>query len=694
MMKNENIKQIVGGKPVWVRYAIAAALVMLIEIFLWNRSFWLSLGHEPIEAEEVFTQTGELLSFDEDFYLESGSFLEIREIDQAIKNIYVNIETDKEERLDVLKIRFQMADEGRKAYYSTSSRVISSRLQKLDYISLYPYGDLKSLRIEFPGEENTTVCVKDLVLNPRVPMFFSVWRVVLMYLLYLIGRALFFRPYLSFRQSGERRQRGIAVGLCVLTLAFVLPLTLAGDDANGRRTMDKYTDMTHALAQGMVSLDIEVDERLLAADNPYDSTELSELGISGYQWDYAYFDGKLYVYFGVVPVVLTYLPYFLLTGQDLPHIAAYLIFLLPLIVGAYLLLDALVKRFCSRLPEKLYYLFLVTFTLGIGTLIFAKRVCIYNLAIMSAVCFTVWGLYLWLSSVKENGQCVIWKVLLGSVCMALVAGCRPQLLMGSFLALPVFGEKLKEMLADVRKKKGCGKHALFLAAFCIPYLVIALLLMWYNYARFGSPFDFGAAYNLTTNDMRFRGIHMARMIAGLWSFLFKLPTLDVEFPYLGTTWINTAYQGITIQESGIGGIFATNLILWPCFLLYRFRAKLREKKALLFAVVSLAGGVVIACADVQMAGVLTRYMADFAIFFYLASFVVIFTLLDGHSNKQAECPDGSTGIFWYKVLAVLAGITVIYCLLTILSPYVVGDYQNYQPVWYYHLKEIFGVLDI
>ena len=91
MMKNENIKQIVGGKPVWVRYAIAAALVMLIEIFLWNRSFWLSLGHEPIEAEEVFTQTGELLSFDEDFYLESGSFLEIREIDQEIKNIYVNI---------------------------------------------------------------------------------------------------------------------------------------------------------------------------------------------------------------------------------------------------------------------------------------------------------------------------------------------------------------------------------------------------------------------------------------------------------------------------------------------------------------------------------------------------------------------------------------------------------------------------
>ncbi len=688
-MKKEKIKQ-TGG---WVAYAVAAAVILLIEIFLWNHSFWLSLGYEPFTAEEIFTQTGERLSLEEDFYLESGAFLEIRDIDEEIHNIYLNIETDKEERLDILKIRFQMADEGRKAYYSTSSRVISSRLQKLDYISLYPYGDLKALRIEFPGEEYTTICVTDLVLNAHVPLFFSVWRIVLMYLVYLIGRALFFRPYRSLRQPGERRQRCIVAGLCALTLVFVLALTLVGNDDSGRGTMDKYTDLTHALAQGMVSLDIEVDERLLAAENPYDGTELSELGISGYRWDYAYFEGKLYVYFGVVPVVLTYLPYYLLTGQDLPHVASYLFFLLPLIVGAFLLMDALVKKFCKRLPEKLYYLFLVTFTLGIGTLIFAKRVCIYNLAIMSAVCFTVWGLYLWISSVKENGQCVVWKVLLGSICMALVAGCRPQLLVGSFLALPIFGEKLKQIFADFRKKKG-GGHVLFLAAICVPYLVTALLLMWYNVARFGSPFDFGAAYNLTTNDMRFRGIHMARMIAGLWSFLFKLPVLDVEFPYLGTTWINTAYQGITIQESGIGGIFATNLILWPCFLLYRFRAKLREKKALLFALVSLAGGIVIACADVQMAGVLTRYMADFSIFFYLASFVVIFSFLDGRSVKQSEGTDGCADTFWYRGLAVLSCVTIVYCLLTILSLYVVGDYQTFQPVWYYHLKEIFGVLDV
>ncbi|MCM1175425.1 MAG: hypothetical protein NC341_10295 [Blautia sp.] len=443
-----------GGKSGWPGYVIAAAAVLLIEIFVWNHSFWLSLGHEPAEVGEVYTQTGGLLSFDEDFCLESGSCLEIRDIDREIRNIYINIETDKEAQRDTLEICFHMIDEGRKNYYDVTPRIISSRLSRLNYISIYPYGNLKSLRIDFPGEENTTIKVKDIVLNPHVPMFFSIERAALMYLLCCVGRALFFRPYRSYRENGSRRQRRAAAGLCAVSMAVVFSLAVKGDDADGRITMDKYTNLAHALAQGMVSMDIDVDGRLLAAENPYDLTEREELDIKGYQWDYAYYEGKIYVYFGVAPVMLTYLPYYLLTGKDLPHIISYLFFLLPMIAGSFLLMDSLVRKYCGRLPVKLYYLFLVTFMLGIGTLIFAKRVCIYNLAIMAAVCLTVWGLYFWISSAKETGQCSIWKVFLGSVCMALVAGCRPQLLMGSFLAFPIFGERLKRMAADSGRKEG------------------------------------------------------------------------------------------------------------------------------------------------------------------------------------------------------------------------------------------------
>lgn len=700
-MTDKNKEQVVSEKKIWdwkklewKKYIGAAVIVLLIEIFLWNHSFWLSMGNEPIVMDGIYTQTGEYFLFPGSYFLESDSYLELKDIDQEIKGIYLNIETDKELKNDTLNIRLSMIDEGRKSYYDLTTRTISSQLQKLEYISLYPYGNLKSLRIRFPNDTNTLITVTDVVLNPRVPMFFSLWRVFIMYFIYLVGRILFFKPYETYYQSDSKREKWLTAGICVVLCVAIYLLTLKGISDYGLETMDKYTELAQSLSQGMVYLNTAVDERLLAADNPYDRIERTELGVGGYKWDYAYYDGNLYVYFGVVPVILTYLPYYMLTGKDLPHTVPYMIFLLGIVIGAFMLMRAMAKRYCKNLPLKLYYVFLVTFAMGVGTMIFAKRLCIYNLPIMSSVCLTLWGLYLWLSSEKESGHNTIWKVFLGSLCMALVAGCRPQLLLGSFLAFPIFGRKLIQMFSDFKKKTNIKEYIFFLIAFCIPYLVVAVLLMRYNYERFGSPFDFGAAYNLTTNDMRFRGVHIARMISGVWSMLFELPMIDLEFPYLGSTWLNTVYQGLTVQEKGIGGIFMTNIILLPAFLIYRYREKLREKQMMLFAAISMISGFAIACVDVQASGILVRYMADFAIFLYLASFAVIFAFVDQCYEKEYTRTSVISKKIWCRALALLCCVTIFYWCVTILLLYESHDYGVHNSLWYNQLRVIFGVLDV
>ncbi|MDE7267085.1 MAG: hypothetical protein K2N89_06445 [Lachnospiraceae bacterium] len=678
----------------WKNYIRAAVIVLMIEVFLWNHSFWISLGNEPITVDELYTETGEVFSLPANRSWESDTYFEIRDINRPIKNIYLNVETDKEIENDTLTVRFSMIDEGRKDYYDLTTRTISSHLQKLDYISLYPYGDLKALKIRFPNDSGTLITVTDVVLNPRVPMFFSVLRVLIMYFVYLVGRTLFFKSYETYYQPDSKWQKRVTVGICMILCAAVFSLTQKSTSEYGLGTMDKYAELTYSLEQGVGWLNINVDERLLSAENPYDRTERRELGIGGYKWDYAYYNGKIYVYFGVVPVWLTYLPYYMLTGEDLPHTVAYTTFLMALIVGAFMLLNTIIKKYCKKLPLKLYYLFLVTFAMGIGTMIFAKRLCIYNMPIMAAVCLTLWGLYLWISSEKESGHNTIWKIFLGALCMALVAGCRPQLLLGSFLAFPILGKKLKQMFADFKKKTNIKENVLFLIAFCVPYLVVAALLMKYNYDRFDSPFDFGASYNLTTNDMRYRGVHIARMISGVWSLLFELPMIDLEFPYLGSTWLNTIYQGITIQEKGIGGIFMTNIILLPAFLIYRFRDKLREKQMMLFASICMFSGIIITCVDVQGAGILVRYMADFAIFFYLTSFAVIFSFIDRCYEKEYTLTSVIPEKVWCRGLALLCCVTIVYWCVTILLLYEDHDYNTYQLLWYNKLRVLFGVLDV
>lgn len=678
----------------WKKQIMAVVIVLLIEIFVWNHSFWLTLGYEPIYVDNIYTESGEVLELGADYVIGDNSYLEIQNINQEIKNVYLYIWTGKEYDRNVLTVKLNLTDEGSKAYYGANTRVISPLLDKCNYISLYPYGNLKSLKLTFPNEKGTEISVMDVCFNCPVPMFFSVWRVLLMYLLYLLFCAFFCKPYNVYYQPGSKKQKGITVLLFALCTAVIFPLTLIGNDSSGLATMDKYTDLARALAYGRVSVEENVDERLLAAENPYDKTERRELGVGGYKWDYAYFDGKIYVYFGVVPVILMYLPYYLITLTDLPHIIPYMVFLIGLIAGAFMLMDALIQTYCKKIPLKLYYLFQITFMLGIGTLIFAKRVCIYNLAIMAGVCFTVWGLYLWLSYLMKPQKCRLWRLFAGSLCMALVAGCRPQLLLASFLALPIFAEQLKEMLKDIRAKKNIGRHILFAMAFCIPYLTTVAFLMWYNAARFGSPFDFGAAYNLTTNDMTKREFYFARFIPGLWSFLFQPPSVNIEFPFIRTVQFHTAYQGNTIHESLIGGIFATNFILLPCFFFYYYRARLKEKKVFLFTCISLISALIIVCADVQMAGILTRYLADFSILFYLAAFMIIFTFIDRYYAAKSSLSGKLSEAAWCRIIALLCCMTILYLVLSIFSLYIVGDYDAYRPVWFYHMKEVWGIFDV
>ena len=66
------------------------------------------------------------------------------------------------------------------------------------------------------------------------------------------------------------------------------------------------------------------------------------------QWDTAYYNGKYYCYFGILPVLVYYLPYYLLTGEAFPTFAGILINTACIIAGVIFLLDRLVKKYFQR----------------------------------------------------------------------------------------------------------------------------------------------------------------------------------------------------------------------------------------------------------------------------------------------------------------------------------------------------------
>ena len=299
-------------------------------------------------------------------------------------------------------------------------------------------------------------------------------------------------------------------------------------------------------------------------------------------WDVAYYNGRYYVYFGIVPCLLFQLPFEALTGiRDLPPA-------LPMILLAWLYILAVfgfVKQAARRwFPQASAAAYLLTAAgAASGTQIYylLHRPSVYEYAILCGAAFVLWALWQWLCAANtpvNRRKALTFHLAFGSLCMALVAGCRPQMVLFAALALPILWPRY---ITEKRlcTRRGAGEAA----AFILPVVLVAVGLMWYNAARFGSPFDFGANYNLTSNDMTRRGFAVGRIAPAAVTFLAGIPGVQTVFPYLTATRMQTNYMGLTITELYYGGAFACLPLLWGLAALPLARSRLGNSESLVYS---------------------------------------------------------------------------------------------------------------
>lgn len=258
--------------------------------------------------------------------------------------------------------------------------------------------------------------------------------------------------------------------------------------------------------------------------------------------------------------------------------------------------------------------------------------------------------------------------------MALVAGCRPQFLLGSFLLL--FLMKDEALWAFKYDKKMLLRK---LAVTAAPFLAVAAGLMVYNFVRFGSPIDFGANYNLTTNDMTQRGFSVGRLRDGLFMYLFQLPNIGTAFPYVYPTDFHSGYIGVTIREAMFGGALFAQPVLLALFALPTVKQELKKKKLFGIVTACIVFAVFIVCADTQMAGILSRYYADFVWLLLIAAGIVLFALWE-----SIRSPKGRRILTCAVLICGIFGI----CMQLGMGVHT-GEMESRYPEIYYALKAFF-----
>ena len=177
----------------------------------------------------------------------------------------------------------------------------------------------------------------------------------------------------------------------------------------------------------------------------------------------------------------------------------------------------------------LYLLLQIPLVTCCGILYLLKFPTFSSLPIRLGLAFSVWGLYFWMrgrASAARSAGPEKWY-LAGSLCMALVAGCRPQLLVLSLLAFPLFWRTY-----ITERRLATRRGVVEFACLAAPYVLVAAGIMAYNYARFGSLTDFGANYNLTVNDMTKRGMNVGRLAPAFFTYFLQPPCMTGVFPFL------------------------------------------------------------------------------------------------------------------------------------------------------------------
>ena len=646
------------------KIAVSVFLVFFIEIVICNFSSLKTLGLSETVLDEN-GKTDEQGIYENSFSFPGG---------EKLKNIYVDLDV---ERYDRAKVTVELTDEGNAYAYELPSFEVVPSVKSSGYQNIYPYGKVTSVHVRVEVPEGTEAVMHQISVNHRRPFQIKFLRVLLVFTVLLAGYGIWTgKKYACNVCDGSAKWHRLGILICIGVTGAAAAFFAVSNPACTRNLWPhhgQYQELAHSLAEGTAVLPYEPDERLLSKENPYDTAALNVEQIP-YRMDYAYYEGNYYAYFGIVPELLLYLPVYLLTGRDLPNYMAVFVFYIGFSIGVFGLIWELIRRFEKKVPYLAYLLLSVTVvTAGHYSVLVAKP-DIYNVAVMAGNCFTALGCYLLIrGSGVEKRRWLYY--LTGSLCFSFVAGCRPQMLLYAVFLLPFF-------IPQIRKKKLFSKDSVKeTLSLVIPVILVAVTVCGYNYARFGSPVDFGATYSLTTNDMNHRGMNLSRTFRGLFSFLFQPPVLTSSFPFLKSAVLKGSYMGKNIVECFYGGIlFTSPVTLSVIYLLIGEREKKNQKPCKL-AVLLLVTSLVIAVFDINAAGVIVRYMSDMAFGIMAASVLVWMSVL---SDENVRIRRNS-----YRLLFILCLAGWMLSFFSIVTKEGAVTLYEYRPELYYEIASYF-----
>lgn len=501
--------------------------------------------------------------------------IEINNINMPTGTIKINLNRDgykhniKQRKTDVI---IWYTDATSKYFRKTPAKTINALEERSQYGVLHFSGNTKALKIQIQISKGETIELNSIELNKRVPYNFNKTRFNTVFLI-ITALYLLFNLKIFDEEYNIKNVYHFFISLAIFMI-FVFALaniSVLADGTGGSIFSDQKNKKnivyeqyyTNAIIDGKLNLPIEPDSRLEEIENTYDTTT-RDIEQVKYIYDYAYYNGKYYVYFTILPQLLINVPFKLITGQYIN--IAYEIFLFALLGSLFAMLTVikLVKKYFKNVSLRMMVLSMFTALFSSVVLYLVGRPLVYEVAGTCGYWLIMQAMFFF--TLAFNKEKIGYKCLtLGCISAALAVNARPNLLIVSLLILPIFIENFIKKIKKIKEEKTKEniKYLIkYILCIILPYGIIGTGIMILNYIRFGNIMEFGAKYQLTSNDMINLGYRYSTIPIGIWHYLFNPPVIDLTFPFIHMKPVTPLYIGFYgCGYVGIGTFLATPICL-------------------------------------------------------------------------------------------------------------------------------------
>ena len=341
-------------------------------------------------------------------------------------------------------------------------------------------------------------------------------------------------------------------------------------------------------------------------------------------YDTSIYNNKVYLYFGITPIILFYLPFYLATNY---FVSDHLVILF-LSIFIFILQILIYKKISilSLQNKKLTVIPVLIFGLCSGILLTYVSITIHLIAIFTCIFCSLVALHIFLLLSDDKYKNL--KMFLLGLFLAFAIGARlisVILTMFIFIATLTIDSKkyifYSSKLQNFKTSNLLKKYSYFF----LPLIIYGIILALYNYLRFDSIFDFGFKYQFSPNHMVNITKDFYFVVQHLFYNIFYIPKFITINPYVI---FNNA--SINNFEPLIGGFIIAPIIISLIGLL-KFNFLKNYKLIFLFFIVTISTSFIYLCID-SYKGSNARFVTEYLFLLLVPSLFLFYNFMETENN--------------------------------------------------------------